>query len=156
MGSWGGKAIWQGSSWWARWSHIHVQINQEGQLGSKTDCTTQGFSAGKESLKTSGCKNLWGLWSQEKFIASQESPLERPTGVLEHTQTDPLWNQHQKGPICLWVVGEVTERPAQSRASGIVPSWAPLPHTASQCSAGGCPALANTYGSAPFIVTYLF
>ena len=29
--------------------------------------------------------------------------------VLEHTQTHPHWNQHQKGPICLWVVGEVTE-----------------------------------------------
>ena len=29
--------------------------------------------------------------------------------VLEHIQTHPLRNQHQKGPICLWVLGEVTE-----------------------------------------------
>ena len=29
--------------------------------------------------------------------------------VLEHTQTHPLGNQHQKGPICLRVAGEVTE-----------------------------------------------
>ena len=29
--------------------------------------------------------------------------------VLELTQTYPPRNQHQKGPICLWVAGEVTE-----------------------------------------------
>ena len=28
--------------------------------------------------------------------------------ALEHTKTHPTRNQHQKGPICLWVVGEVT------------------------------------------------
>ena len=31
-------------------------------MGSETDHTIQGSSMGKESLKTSGCKNLWGLW----------------------------------------------------------------------------------------------
>ena len=29
--------------------------------------------------------------------------------VLERTQTHLPGNQHQKGPICLWVVGEMTE-----------------------------------------------
>ena len=29
--------------------------------------------------------------------------------VLECTQTHPPGNQHQRGPICLWVAGEVTE-----------------------------------------------
>ena len=29
--------------------------------------------------------------------------------VLEHPQNHPPRNQHQKGPISLWVVGEVTE-----------------------------------------------
>ena len=29
--------------------------------------------------------------------------------VLECTQTNPPRNQQQKGPICLWVVKEVTE-----------------------------------------------
>ena len=46
---------WQGSSWWTRhdsrlWtgqSHIHEQRNWVEQVGSKTDCTTQGSSAGK-------------------------------------------------------------------------------------------------------------
>ena len=29
--------------------------------------------------------------------------------VIELTQYHPPWNQHQKGPICLWVVEELTE-----------------------------------------------
>ena len=29
--------------------------------------------------------------------------------VLECTQTHPPGNQYEKGPICLWVGGEVTE-----------------------------------------------
>ena len=35
-------------------------------------------------------------------------------GVLERTQAYPPWSQHQKGPIGMWVVGEVTE--SQQRA----------------------------------------
>ena len=54
--------------------------NWEEQLGSETDCATQGSSAGKESLKTSCCNNLWGFQQWEKLPASQESSLERPTG----------------------------------------------------------------------------
>ena len=34
--------------------------------------------------------------------------------VLEHTHTTHS-GQHQKGPICLWVVGEVTESPLRAR-----------------------------------------
>jgi hypothetical protein len=37
MGSQGGEDTWQGSSWWARQSHICMWINWEEQLGSKTD-----------------------------------------------------------------------------------------------------------------------
>ena len=45
----------QGSGWWTGrdvglqtgQSHIHVQINQEEQLGSETRHTTQSFSVGK-------------------------------------------------------------------------------------------------------------
>ena len=55
-------------------------INQEEQLGSETDHATQGSSVGKGSLKTSDCKNLWGLRWPEKLPASQEGSLERPTG----------------------------------------------------------------------------
>ena len=50
-----------------------MRINQKEQLGSETDHTTQGSGARKESLKISGCKNLWGLQQWEKLPASQES-----------------------------------------------------------------------------------
>ena len=56
-----------------------VWINWEEQLGSETDHATQGSSLGKESLKTPGCKNLWGLRQWEKLPISQERLLERPT-----------------------------------------------------------------------------
>ena len=41
------------------------QINQEEQQGGKRDHITQSSSTGKLSLKTSGCKNLWGLQQWE-------------------------------------------------------------------------------------------
>ena len=55
-------------------------INWDEQQGNKTDLATQGSSMGKESLKTSGYKNLWGFQWQEKLSDSQESSLERPMG----------------------------------------------------------------------------
>ena len=60
-----------------------------------------------------GLSARWQLVDQvrwwDKIVASQESSLERPTEVLEHTQAHTPRNQHQKGPICLWVAGEMTE-----------------------------------------------
>ena len=86
-----------------------MQINWEEQVGSETDPTTQGSSAGEKSLKISDWKHLWGLrQQQEKLPASQEFVGETHR-VLEHTQTHPHGNQYQKGPIWLWVAGEVTE-----------------------------------------------
>ena len=48
-------------------------------------------------------------------------------GVLEHIQTHPAGNQHQKGPICLWVVEEVTESWQRVEQAGRFP-LVPLPH----------------------------
>ena len=70
----------QGSGWRTRQSHIHMWINQEEQLGSETDCTTQGSSVRKKSLTTSDYKNLCRLQWWEKLPVSQRSQLEGPTG----------------------------------------------------------------------------
>ena len=70
----------QDGGWQTGWSHICVRIIWEEQLGSETDHTTQGSNMGKESLKTSGCKILWGLWWRKKLPTSQESLLEKHTG----------------------------------------------------------------------------
>ena len=47
--------------------------------------------------------------------------------VLEHTQNHPLENQHQKGPICLWVEEEVTESWQRVEQSALFP-FGPLLH----------------------------
>ena len=58
--------------------------------------------------------------------------------VLECTQAHPPGNQHQKGPICLWVAGEVTksQEPSKWHCSLSDPcptysatiQWCRLPH----------------------------
>ena len=47
--------------------------------------------------------------------------------VLEHTQTHPPRNQHQKDPIYLWVVEEVTESQQRAKQVALLP-LGPLPH----------------------------
>ena len=41
--------------------------------------------------------------------------------VLENTQTHPPGNQHQKGPICLWVAGAVTESQHRAKQAALFP-----------------------------------
>ena len=69
---------------------------------------------GNKASKLLTEKNLWGLRQREKLPASQESSLETHR-VLECTQTHLLRNQHQNGPICLWVMGQVTESQPRAR-----------------------------------------
>ena len=40
--------------------------------------------------------------------------------VLEHMQTHPPGNQHWKGPICLWVVEEVTESGVRAKQAALL------------------------------------
>ena len=47
--------------------------------------------------------------------------------VLECTQTHPPRNHHEKYPICLWVVGEVTESQLRDEKVALFP-LRPLPH----------------------------
>ena len=46
--------------------------------------------------------------------------------VLECTQTNQPRKKHQKGPTCLWVVGEVTENQQRSVQAALFP-LDPLP-----------------------------
>ena len=47
--------------------------------------------------------------------------------VLEFTQDHPPGNQHQKGPIHLWIVEEVTESLQRAEQTALFP-LRPLPH----------------------------
>ena len=49
------------------------------------------------------------------------------TRGLERAQAHPLRNQHQKGPICLWVAGEVTENWQRAEQEPLFP-LRQLPH----------------------------
>ena len=41
--------------------------------------------------------------------------------VLECTQANPPGNQYQKGPLCLWVAGEVTESLLRAEQVVLIP-----------------------------------
>ena len=115
-------------------------INWEEQLGNETDHATQGSSVGKDSLKTSGCKNLAvGVVVVGETTCHTGEFFAETHRVLECTQTHPLRNQHQKGPICLWVMGEVTENWPRAEQTALFP-LDPSP----TYSAMGCPMLSNT------------
>ena len=47
--------------------------------------------------------------------------------VLEHAETHPPGNQHQKGLICLWVVVDVTESQLRAKQAALLPLCL-LPH----------------------------
>ena len=53
--------------------------------------------------------------------------IEETYRVLECTEAHTLRNQHQKGPICLWVAGEVTESRVRAEQEALFP-LRPLPH----------------------------
>ena len=82
MGKWGGKDTQQALSWWTRWSHICMWINQEEQLGSKTDHTTQVPVWGNKASKPLAVK-IYGIEAMGetpsltgKFIGETHRDLE--------------------------------------------------------------------------------
>ena len=60
--------------------------------------------------------------------------------VLECTQTHTPRNQHQKGPICLWVAGEVTESGVRAQQATLFPSD-PSPTYSATMQSSGLPRL---------------
>ena len=133
----------QGSGWQSEQPHICVQINQEEQLGSETDCATQVSTVGKYSLKTYDWKNLWGLRQREKLPALQESSLERSTRSY-NLKNPPNWKSAPEGPNLLVGSWRSDIKLAESWTSCTVPSLPTPPLTVSQHSDVGCPTLANT------------
>ena len=104
-----------------------MRISWEEQLGSETDHVTQGSSTRK--LKP---QNLW--WEKPVGVAAVGEAtsltgefIGKTHGVLEHTQTHTSRNQQRKGPICLWVVGEVIESGLRTKQVVLFP-LGPLPH----------------------------
>ena len=86
---WGRDDLWQGGSWQTRWSHICVQINWEEQLGSQTDCATQGSEQENKASKPLVVKTCGGCSDRRN-----SQPHRGSYRVLECTQTHSLGNQH--------------------------------------------------------------
>ena len=78
-------------------------VKQEEQLGRQTTqprVPEQGNKASKPlAIKTVGVTVVGETPSLTGGFTGETHR------VLEHTQTHPPRNQHQKGPSCLWVVG---------------------------------------------------
>ena len=84
-----------------------MKINWEEQLGSETDqVSMQGNKASELLTKIPVRAEV-----VEKIPSLTGEFVGETHRVLEYTQNHPPWNQHQKGPICLWVVAKVTESP---------------------------------------------
>ena len=116
----GGEDLRQGYGWRTSWSHSFMQKNWEEQLGSETDHTTQGSSAGKESLKPLAVKTC-GLTVVGETASLTGEFVGETHRVLECTQTHPPGNPHQKGPICLWVAEVVTESLPRGKQATLFP-----------------------------------
>ena len=78
-------------------------------------------------LQGNKASNLLLKTPLEVEVAVGETPsltgefVEETHRALEHTQTHPPGIQHQKGPICLWVVEEVTESGARAKQMLLFP-----------------------------------
>ena len=66
-------------------SHICVQINQEEQLGSETDCTTQGSSVGNKASKPLIEKTCGGCGSGRNFQTYRRDHWRDPQGARMYT-----------------------------------------------------------------------
>ena len=84
-------------------------------------------------------QNLW-LKKSVGVAAAGETPslTGEFTGethrVLGHTQTTHPRNQHQKGPICLWVAEEVTQSQLGAEQGALFPLRPLLPYSAHRIS----------------------
>ena len=71
---------------------------------------------------------------------------------LVRAQAHPPGNQHQQGPICLWVAGEMTENRLRVEEAVLFP-LGPSPTYSTKIQLCGLPYPGETSGSAPYYVT---
>ena len=134
---------------WAGWLvdravPICVWINWKEQLGSETDRANPGFQCGEIQPQNLWLKKTWGGWGgRRNSLPHRKVHWRDPQGPI--TYTNPrTWKSAPKGPNLLVGSGGSDWKPAQSWASGIVPSETPPQHTVPQRSNVGSTALVNT------------
>ena len=79
-----------------------------GTTGEQDRPCNLGFQRGEIKPQDLGLKKPVGVEVAGETLSLTGEFVGETHRVLECTQTYPPGNQHQKGPICLWVLGEVT------------------------------------------------
>ena len=120
MGSQDREDLWQGGCQTGQ-SHICMWISWEEQMGSETDCTTQGSNAGKESLKNAGCKNCGGCGGRRNSQSHRRILWRDPQGPRGYTNP-PTWESAPEGPNLHGGSRGSDRKRGKSPASSIVPS----------------------------------
>ena len=135
-GSHGGEDVWQGGSW--RAGQVRLQLAEEvvphlcedkprGTAGERDRPCNPGFQGWDINPQNLWLENPIGVESLGETPNLTGEFVREIHRVLECTQIHLPRNQHQKGPICLWVVGEVTESWLRAQQAAFFP-LSPLPH----------------------------
>ena len=101
--------------WLAEWEVPHLYEDKPGgTTGHRDRPHNPGFQCGEIKPQSFRLKKPVGVEVGRESLSLTVEFTGETHRVLEHIQNHPPRNQHQKGPMCLWVVGEVTE--SQPRA----------------------------------------
>ena len=145
-----GQLGWRGLAarqhWWTGWgsgSQSRVPRLRVDKLGARQTAQPRVPARGNKASKPL-TEKICGCWGGR--ISSQ--PQRRvhwrePQGPRTHTKP-PTQESAPEGPNVLVGSTESDWKPAESQASGIVPSWTPPPHRVPQCRDVGCPTLVSS------------
>ena len=140
----------EGQRWASRMKRTHGKVVAGGPQQARlplADRAVPHLHAGKLGGTTGEQDRLCNPGFQRREIKLQNLWLKKPMGVevagetpsltgefvgethrvLECTQNSLRGNQHQKGPICLWVMEEVTENQLRAEQAALF-SFRLLPH----------------------------
>ena len=114
------------SSWWTGWPHICKQINWEEHWGARQTMQSRVLVQEKKASKPMSVKICGGCRGRRNCKPHKRCCWRDSQGPRMYTNLLTM-NQHQKGSICLWVAGEVTESPSRAEKVALFTLW-PLPH----------------------------
>ena len=150
--SWIWRTFWwlpdERGMWGNGWRGEGIEENQDGGVGRHT-AQSRVPAWGSKASKPLAIKTCKGCSDRRNFSLTGET-VGAAHGSLECTQIHPSSNQHQKGPIPLWVAVEVTESGARVEQMALFPLWH-LPHIQRHNTAHGLPRPGEYLGLFPLL-----
>ena len=134
----GREDSWWNSGWQTLWSHIcsHKTGGPKWERNRPHDLRAPGWEIKPQSTVIENPLGVEAATGETPGLTAEF--VGETHRVPEHRQAHPHGSQHQKDPLCLWVVGEVTESRATAEQAALFPLW-PLPHTQHQTQWCGLP-----------------